>query len=83
MLRGLVVDAFSARKRELGVLDVCLAIEDEVDIYRDFPIAGSGADVAFLPMLVGNSVVVGIVKFTRFQLCQRSLTKLHVISKKS
>ena len=47
----------------------------KIDIYRDFPIAGSGADVVLLLTLVSN--------FTRFQLYQITLTKLHVISKKS
>lgn len=82
MLRGLVAAAFLARKKKTDVLDVCLGIEDEVDIYRSFPLVSSGADVTLLPTLVGDSIVVGIVEFTRFQLCQRSLTKLHVPSEK-
>ena len=45
-------------------------------------LAGSGANVALLPTLVSDNVVVGIVEFTHFQLCQRFLTKLHMISEK-
>ena len=54
----------------------------KVDIYRDFPIAGSGADVALSPTLVGNSGVVGIVNFTRFNFAEDILTESSLISGK-
>ena len=50
--------------------------------YIGILIAGSDAGAALSPTLVGKSVVVGIMTFTRFQLCQKSLIKLHVLSKK-
>ena len=53
-----------------------------VIIYRDFPLTGGGVDMTLSPKLVGDIVVVGIVRFTHFQLCQRPLTKLHVKSEK-
>lgn len=50
--------------------------------YIGILIAGSGVGAALSPMLVGKSVVVGIVNSTHFQLCQRSLTKSHALSEK-
>ena len=54
----------------------------KVIIYRDFPLTGSGVDVTLSPTLVDDSVVVGIVGFTRFLTLSETLTKLHVISEK-
>ena len=50
--------------------------------YIEILMASSSADAALSPTLVGKSVVIGVMTSTRFQLCQRSLTKLHVLSEK-
>ena len=66
MLRGLAADAFFARKKNQTFWMCALPSRMKVIIYRDFPLTGSGVDVTLSPTLVDDSVVVGIVGFTRF-----------------
>ena len=66
MLRGLVADAFLARKKNQAFWMCALSSRMKVIIYRDFPLTGSGVDVTLSPTLVGDIVVMGIVGFTRF-----------------
>lgn len=54
----------------------------EIDIYRDFSIV-NGDDVgAWSSILVGNSRVVGTVKFTRFNFVRYMLTEMSLIFEK-
>ncbi|KAM1494130.1 hypothetical protein ACFXTO_029014 [Malus domestica] len=82
LLRGLVAYVFLARKKSQAFWMCALPWRMKVDLHRDFSIAGNGVDVALSPTFVGKSVVVGILNFMHFQLYQRSLTKLHVLSNK-
>ena len=82
MLRGLVADACLARKKNQAFWMCALPLRMKVILCRDFPFTSGDVDMTLSPTLVSDIVVVGIVRFTRFQLCQRPLTKLHVKSEK-